>query len=493
LIDFIRRYRLSLVVFVVNLAVLGALLWLSLRQGGGLAYPLDDTYIHAVVARNLVEHGSWGINPGEFASASSAPGWVVLLASGYALFGASSLLPGIFSVLAGGGALLVAEQWMHRAKAPSWQRLIGLTAVSVLVPLPSMMGTGMEHTLQLLLVLLLARYAEADGRRGLLVPLLLAAVLPMIRYESCLLIGWLGLSWMLQRRWRDGGLLWAVGAASVLLFGAWSVANGASGLPNGMLMKSMFPHRALENIQLNLREGAPVWLLALTVWGTALRGSAHMRLFVLTAVSHLLLARVGWFYRYEAYLMGWGALLLSLQLMAPGWRRRWLLGVGLVVASGGSRVVDATRYFPGRSAYILDVKVRLAEALDAVAPDARLALHDIGAMAWYTDVYIIDVAGLGDDEVTRLSVSQRFTGENIAALAERRGAQLGFAAEAWMSHDRLPGWQPVASFRWSPDHEHFVAHYITYAVTAEGADIGTRWMEEAAARMDGRAVWESLP
>ncbi|MEI6503653.1 MAG: hypothetical protein WCP21_21810 [Armatimonadota bacterium] len=43
-----------------------------MKSGCRLVYPLDDTYIHLAMARNLVHHGVWGVTPYEFSSTSSS-------------------------------------------------------------------------------------------------------------------------------------------------------------------------------------------------------------------------------------------------------------------------------------------------------------------------------------------------------------------------------------------------------------------------------------
>jgi hypothetical protein len=48
-------------------------------------YPLDDAWIHQTFARNLVEQGQWAINPGEPTAGSTAPLWTLVLAVGYVL------------------------------------------------------------------------------------------------------------------------------------------------------------------------------------------------------------------------------------------------------------------------------------------------------------------------------------------------------------------------------------------------------------------------
>lgn len=74
----LRRQAIAAVVFLaLTIALVVAV---RHETGAAYTYPLDDTYIHTALARNLIEHGTWGINPGEFANASTSPVWTVLVA-----------------------------------------------------------------------------------------------------------------------------------------------------------------------------------------------------------------------------------------------------------------------------------------------------------------------------------------------------------------------------------------------------------------------------
>jgi hypothetical protein len=50
-----------------------------------LGFPLDDAWIHQTYARNLVEYGQWSFIPGQPSAGSTAPLWSAILAIGYAL------------------------------------------------------------------------------------------------------------------------------------------------------------------------------------------------------------------------------------------------------------------------------------------------------------------------------------------------------------------------------------------------------------------------
>src|SRR5689334_2112936 len=72
-----------------------------MRQTGVFSYPVDDAYIHMQIARNLSAHGVWGINAGEFGSASSSPLYSVILALLSLIFSPHYLLPLVVNIIAG--------------------------------------------------------------------------------------------------------------------------------------------------------------------------------------------------------------------------------------------------------------------------------------------------------------------------------------------------------------------------------------------------------
>jgi len=49
----------------------------------GMGFPLDDAWIHQTYARNLVHYGNWVYVPGNVSAGSTAPLWTLLLSIGY--------------------------------------------------------------------------------------------------------------------------------------------------------------------------------------------------------------------------------------------------------------------------------------------------------------------------------------------------------------------------------------------------------------------------
>src|SRR6478735_4099968 len=85
------------VLFLVSFAFLSLLIGLNLHYSfhhfGELVYPLDDAYIHMAIAKNLQQHGVWGVTRYDFSSTSSSILYTLLLTFSFALFGIKAWLP----------------------------------------------------------------------------------------------------------------------------------------------------------------------------------------------------------------------------------------------------------------------------------------------------------------------------------------------------------------------------------------------------------------
>src|ERR1700685_705590 len=87
--------RQVLIIAVLSLIIPVAWIEISVLRAthGILAYPLDDTFIHMAVARNLAFEHYWGIAGHVFASTSSSPFYTVLLAAVFRIFGVHVIIP----------------------------------------------------------------------------------------------------------------------------------------------------------------------------------------------------------------------------------------------------------------------------------------------------------------------------------------------------------------------------------------------------------------
>lgn len=389
---------LALAAFMLPLA---GLIYGVLKHTGGLfMYPVDDAFIHMELARNLAHHGTWGINPGEFGSASSSVLYTLLLSLFFRLFSDHTLIPLIINIAAAIVLLAAIQRWLIRNNIKPFVQLLILLLVVFLLPLPTLVLSGMEHTLQCLFSFLFV-FGFAEWYAGMTdrgqpltgksqepqvisrkpqafshlpftsIPftLLLSALLTAsIRYEGLFLV--FPACLMLLWKRRVGAALW-LGLWALLplvVFGVVSVSKGSYVLPNSLLVKSEGLQlsaggllRYMENILVNKftiagKEGITLQAvqrllailpLAWLLFFRKMRDNPSWRtiLLLLTAgvILHLALAGTGKFYRYEAYLILCPVVIIAAMLSRYG---RELLGRRNVVAYALAAVLAFFLFFP---------------------------------------------------------------------------------------------------------------------------------------------------
>ncbi|MBL8731858.1 MAG: hypothetical protein JNN13_05775 [Planctomycetes bacterium] len=448
-----------------------ALAWHA--NGSAFAYPLDDAYIHLAMARTLAETGGLGITEHAFASASSSPLWLVLLACGWWVLGSCVWLP---LGLATSAALLLvaaADRLWRRAGLSANGRLLALVALVLLVPLPTLANSGMEHTLHawLAVVLLerLQRFGPATGRAERVGLLVVAAAFGAVRLESAFLLV-VALGWLAWRR-SVGMALLAGFAASLawLLLGVVSLRHGGFLLPNSIVLKGgrvpipgidPVQHGWLTGLRALLRRGHIGLLVATlaTLFGLG-RGRANAAVLgnlvvVLVAVLlHVQWARLGWFYRYEAYLIA-AAVVFAVPVVptvsaACGPAARRVLGA-LLVATTGVMVPRAVRAFvdlPRASAHTYRQNVQLGRFLAEHGNGRPVAVNDIGAVALLANAPVLDLVGLADTEVARARRAGTFDAAFVRELTTRRGISLAVVYEDWFPGQLPPEWPRLARWR----------------------------------------------
>src|SRR5262249_52497480 len=95
-----KRYLPLALGLLVTALVVAATAVVSVHRGGGhFVYGLDDAYIHMTMARTFAQHGVWGIAPDRFASASSSPLWVLVLAAIDRVIGVHEITSFVLNIL----------------------------------------------------------------------------------------------------------------------------------------------------------------------------------------------------------------------------------------------------------------------------------------------------------------------------------------------------------------------------------------------------------
>jgi hypothetical protein len=105
----VKNFEMKKLYWVLPLsAALGIGLYLFYAwRGYGLGYPLDDAWIHQTYARNLVSYGQWMFLPGVVSGGSTSPLWTILLTPAFLL----GIHPVIYTSLLG-FVLLMGLGWL---------------------------------------------------------------------------------------------------------------------------------------------------------------------------------------------------------------------------------------------------------------------------------------------------------------------------------------------------------------------------------------------
>jgi hypothetical protein len=444
----------------VYACVTALLIWLGLSHTGGVfVYAQDDPYIHLTIARNLAEHGVWGIRPTEFASASSSPLWTVLLASLWAIGVRAIWVPLALNIITGVALLLFVDACL-RPILVAPQRFIALVALIFVTPLPTLAVIGMEHTLQVLLVIALVwttiQALPVLERFALMRMCLLAMALAATRYEGLLVVGAVCLLLAWHRRLGAGVILGLAALLPVAIFAAYSTAHGALPLPNSVLMKSG-PSRfstLASSVAAVASDGFSVLsifgrppelaltsgvLLALTLaWKATGEQSVKARnlgvLFVLAMTLHVSLVKLEWFFRYEAYLMALGTVSVILLTtdrssrelirapfarVPPGTALAVLLSLPIAV-----RMLSALATTPGAMRNVFEQQYQMAMFFRDAYPAEPIAVNDIGAVGWFSSSPILDIYGLATNDVADLKRKGKLDAEALRALVAGHDAKV---------------------------------------------------------------------
>ena len=404
--------------------------------GWPFTYVLDDPAIHLSIARRLVEDGTWGVAAGRFESASSAPLWTLLLAPFAALPPAArDLAPLALNVVAGLGAL-AALAGPGAVLQPSRRRPLDAAATVALVVvvlfLPGLAVVGMEHTLHVALVLAVVALASAppsasaspstSARRWpAWLPYALLVAGTLTRFETAFVAAGLALGLLVdggRGAWRRAAATLAAPAGAIAAVAAVNSALGGGLLPNSVLAKGQgtgpssdgltptdVVHRlAQDPLVVTMFVLAVGYLVA--TWGRTAadrprRGRPAAFALAAATLAHVTLADVGWFDRYQAYLLALGAHLGLVALgEAPADARRRALAAAIAVAAVfGVPKLGLLVDTPSAAGDMAGHHRQAARFLDRYYDDQPIATDQLGYISLLHDGPITDLAGLGDYEV----------------------------------------------------------------------------------------------
>jgi arabinofuranosyltransferase len=425
-----------------QLAILGVFTCLSLAiflavgfaANKKLGFPLDDSWIHQTYARNLAENGEWAFVTGEPSAGSTSPLWVALLAIGYFLrvpyfiwtFGLGFLIlwslalvvtrvfrrlfPKIPLLPLFAGLLFVFEWHLVWAAASGMETLLfGVLSVALFAWLldPNTKDKPTSFWLAAGAIAGLTVWVRPEGLT-LLLPLSLAILSAKIADQKKL------------------APLIAIGIGFLLLFLPYLAFNyslSGSIWPNTFYAKQaealevlvlpisvrlgQVAYQLFVGVGLLLLPGA-IYLLVAAIrkrdWFPVIWASWVLAYLLILAIRLPLSVQHG---RYAMpvmpifFLLG----LMGLASAVPTSSGKWFLYLSAAWKQG-TAILLLGMFALAAPAYATDVSfietemVTVADWLRAnTPPDALIASHDIGAIGFFSDRRVLDLAGLVTPEV----------------------------------------------------------------------------------------------
>lgn len=430
---------------------------------GKLPCLLDDAYIHLALAKNLARDGRFALPNWDFSSSSSSPLYTLTIAGIFRLLGTPDEAWALGLNLAAALALLALLDLAFRDRSALF-RIALLAAAILAIPLPFLVLTGMEHVLQMLLVVAflhaaVPRRENAPGSAAITVAL--AFLVAAIRFEGAAVVAVVSAILWFRNGWRPAAAVAVAGIAPLALYAAVSLAHGWDPLPNSVLIKGFLRHTGGGRSALDLAiAGATQWahnahllglgalMLGLYIVSAPGPRDGHDRpadgsgvmvaaVFALT-MTHVFLAWTGWFYqaplfiRYDAYLVALhlyaiARLLASRPVPSPSGARRAAAAVALVALLIMPAFIRGARSFglaveAGRDFYLQHYQV--ARFLAGRYDGRTIACHDIGIVNFMASPRCIDLMGLAHPEVGRALIAERVDAPFLEGLLRRESAEI---------------------------------------------------------------------
>ena len=392
-------------------------------QAVGPGFPLDDAWIHQTYARNLALTGKWEFIPGQVSGGSTSPLWTMLLSVGpFIGFKNPFFWTGLLSIGLFTGLTLTAYEIIRRVTSQS-AALVGALLIALEWHLLWSSSSGMETVLFCFLCLLLF-YKLLEGKGWFWVGFLSGLII-WVRPDGITMLGPVLLItiWRLIRK--EMPIKKVIGLfipiiILVFLYGWFNYSITGMVFPNTLYAKQLEYASALNQsifLRLGLVFLVPisgaglfmvpgfitavrqayinrnVWLASMILWFLGYGGIYAFRLPMVYQHGRYIIPLIPVF--YVIGIIGTDYLFQFFKVQ----KQRWLSFARTVVVASG--LVSVIFTVSGVFAFISDLRtidrfmVEPAKWIRSHTPDdALIAVHDIGAMGYFGDRKIIDLAGL---------------------------------------------------------------------------------------------------
>lgn len=432
---FFRKYWLLIVVgfFVQLLFIMFAMLYYE------IGFPLDDSWIHQTYARNLLHYRGWFFNPFEKSAGSTSPFWTILLIPGH--FWKDFYIPWTFSI----------SYIFFVLSAIYFEKLIRLeTSISQKIPLAGILFlcewhiawssvSGMETMLFVFFIVIFFYAMRKEEKLWQWIACILIGIVVFVRPDGITLLGpFLLISFVRllknkTKSFKDIALKILLITFFFLLYGYFNLRLAGEIFPNTFFAKQA---------EYSILYSTPIISRFMNLSKVPITGVGVLLLPGLIYLLYQSVKSRDWF-RISGFLWFIGYIgLYAFRLPVTYQHGRyiipaipiylWLSWIGTlqilqiiknkkpVYEFGYKATIIAIILiflFLGSKAFSLDVAIIQTEMVDTakwidknIEKDAIIAAHDIGAIGFFSNHKIVDLAGLiSTDVVDFITDEQRLS------------------------------------------------------------------------------------
>lgn len=438
------------------------------KTEGHFTYIIDDAYIHLAVAKNFALHNVWGITQYQFSSTSSSPLFTYLLSVLIRIFGNDDQLPLYFNAVFGVGTVFVLSKFFSGIFNDVKKVVIAILFTMFFAVLHLQVLAGMEHIFHAFLIALnilcLSNLKNKTAVFGFYLSLL---IMGLVRFESMFYFVILAFIFMLIKKWKEAITILLVGFLPIIIFCYFNYQEDGYFFPNSIVVKgtklsfdSHFFHQMkviiFDNFLLNIsfyKLGFFPILMCLIFILKDFRKKNFQELikdnFFLIVISLLIIcqsmfADLKGGFRYEAYILtGFSmALIPKVKGLFENFKEyikkekllSFLILMNLILLGYKTFYAHAVILNGGKNIY--EQQVQSAKFLHTYYNDSKIVANDIGAVSYYTDIHLLDIAGLGSKETIQFNENKKHFDKRfekfITQYCTDNNYQIAVVYEIWL-------------------------------------------------------------
>ncbi len=474
-------------------------------------YPLDNSYIHLSLAKNFSNYGIWGVTKYEFSSSSSSILFTLILSIVMKIFGNNHLYPlsiniiflyfVIYLIFNKFRPLIFFENAEKKQKIISGIILSSVVLIIILlIPMVFLTLSGMEHVLQILINLIfinrLIIYFEKFSNKNFIFLLFSSIFVGLVRYEGLFLILISLFFFIIKNRFKNGLILLIISVLPLLIYGLISEAYGSLIIANSIFLKSTKP----ENIEfIGIVKYAFSWipnlikephLLTIFISSAAilwLNIKSHLSLkdeknlwlifSIFLIIFHLIFAKTGGGFRYEAYIIAIGLIGIFINLVEiikfgnNQLKNSVIILLIILIFTCAERAYKSFSDIKTMSRNVYEQQYQIAKFLKKNYNNSTVILSDIGCTTYFTDIKLIDLMSIGSIEPIKLRLVNKFNSEEINKLAKRKNAEIAILNKDLFKNLIPNDWIEIETWKNNANLEYNMDKITFYSANSENTVI----------------------